>query len=206
MATIAEIYDRYEVPEHLRLHMLRVAALGCVIDDNWSGPALRRAELRRVLLIHDIGNVVKMPRESSDTEQRRALIQKYGNDDHAASYAIAREVDLTKSELALMDAKVFVRNDETLKSNDYTLKVAAYADQRVAPQGVMSLIKRLREAQDRYRDKPGSSMNNPRTPELIDCAIQIETQLAPYLRIAPDAIDNQTVSPYIERLLKTRIA
>ena len=63
--------------------------------------------------------------------------------------------------------------DDTLASGDYNLKVAAYSDQRVSPTGIDSLEGRLSEAEARYRDRPGSSMNNPRTKMLIECALKV---------------------------------
>lgn len=180
--TVDDVYDRYSVPMPLRLHMLRTAGVASLIADHWIGPPLGIDDMLPVLLVHDIGNIAKMaPSEPNAAEQQAAFVRRYGQDDHEASHAVGAELGLSPEELRLMDAKVFVRNDETASSNDFTLKVAAYADQRVAPDGVMPLIARLEEARERYSDKPGSSMNNPRTPMLIDCARTIEAQLAEHL-------------------------
>ena len=37
MANIIEIYEKYYIPKHLQLHMLRVAACAKLILDNWVG-------------------------------------------------------------------------------------------------------------------------------------------------------------------------
>lgn len=125
---------------------------------------------------------------------------RFGKDDHRASREIAKELGLSDKELTLMDGKIFTRNDETLASQDYARKIGAYADQRAAPDGVYSLLKRLREAQRRYRDKLGSSMNNPKTEMLIECAQEIEKQLMEYCDIKPEDITDTSVAPFIERL------
>ncbi len=155
--------------------------------------------MTRVLLVHDIGNIVKAG-EPDPSSQREDFVRRYGSNDHAASRQIGAELGLTPAELDLMDAKVFVRNAETVNSSDYTLKVAAYADQRVAPSGVEALMQRLKEAEGRYRDRPGSSMNNPRTPELVQCASEIEKQVLTHADLEANAIHNSAIGPYVATL------
>ncbi|BCS91073.1 MAG: hypothetical protein ARM1_0530 [Candidatus Micrarchaeota archaeon] len=37
---IAKIYDLYNIPPNLRLHMLRAAVVGSILYDNWKGPEI----------------------------------------------------------------------------------------------------------------------------------------------------------------------
>jgi len=217
--TIIQIYSELELPPNLQLHMLRTAAVAHLIADNWQGPELSLRKILRVLLLHDAGNVVKINYDKSpgvlgadvrDIERwkrlQREFIEKYGTDDHKVSRRIATECGCSSDELELMDAKVFVKNDITVALSNFDVKVAAYADQRVGPQGVMPLLDRLREAQARYRDVPGSSMNNPRTEFLIDCAQRIERQVMQFCRLSPEAITDVTIAPYLEKLRSYEIA
>ncbi len=204
MATVSQIYQHHGVLLQLQFHMLRVAGVAELILQNWSGPPVDRNPIIRVLLLHDIGNLVKMPSdpsESSLTARVRAEYQaQYGNDDHVVSLAIARGLGLSDGELSLMEGKVFVKNPETAQSNDYARKIGAYADQRVAPDGVVSLESRLQEAQTRYRNKPGSSMNNARTEEFIRLAGEIEEQVMCYCALSPQDITEEVVAPLVEWL------
>ena len=201
LPSIDTIYDRYQVPNNLRQHLYAVAAIGELISDHWSGPTLRRDQLRRVLLLHDIGNIVKMDEAEGElAEIKRKTVEKYGSDDHVVSRAIAAELGFSNEDLDLMDQKVFVRNDETADGEDYTRKVGAYADQRVAPDGVRPLMDRLLEAKERYRDKPGSSMNNHRTDMLIRKAEEIEYQLTVYCPLVPHGIMNEAIRPIAAEL------
>lgn len=204
MANITDIYRRYGIPSELQMHMLRVAAIADQILSCWHGPNIDHESLKRVLLLHDMGNLVKMDPDPDESEQARAarerLISKFGKDDHRVSREIARELGLTGEELTLMDGKIFIRNDKTMASQDYARKIGAYADQRAAPGFVNSLLIRLREAQCRYRDKPGSSMNNPRTDMLIECAVKIENQVMEHCDLEPDDITDASVAPFIEHL------
>ena len=57
---IQSIYQTFEVPKNLQEHMLRAAAVGSILCDNWKGPAIHKEDVIAVLLIHDLGNIVKM--------------------------------------------------------------------------------------------------------------------------------------------------
>lgn len=204
MKVINLIYQEYAIPDALQMHMLCVAGIADQVLSAWSGPPVDRRRLMRVLLLHDMGNIVKIHEELAANQQFRAkrevIISRYGTNDHAVSRGIGTEVGLTDDELALMDGKVFVRNDETVASDDFARKIGAYADQRAAPDGVRPILDRLREAQLRYRDKPGSSMNNPRTPMLIDCALKIEEQVMRHCAFKPDEITSDSVAPFVASL------
>lgn len=209
MASITDIYKNYGVPEGLQMHMLRVAGIADQVLSTWHGPNVDRKRLMRVLLLHDMGNIVKMDPGPDESERTRAVreeyISKFGNDDHRISREIANKLGFSHEELTLMDGKVFIRNDETVTSEDYARKIGAYADQRAAPGGVNPLLIRLREAQHRYRDKPGSSMNNPRTEMLIQHALEIEKQIMKHCNLEPEDITDVSVAPFIERLRKFEI-
>lgn len=208
-----QIYQEWRVPPNLQRHLLTVAALADTILSSWSGPLLNRHRILRVLLLHDIGNIVKFDYDSGagnlEEEQGRIeywkqvqaeIIALYGTDDHVVSQRIAKLEGLSSEELELLGAKVFQMNDHTVSSNNYELKIAAYSDQRVAPQGVMPLLERLNEAKDRYKERPGSSMNNPKTDFLIECAVKIESQLALYMTVEPATITQETVAHRIPAL------
>jgi hypothetical protein len=199
------IYKNYGIPEPLQRHMLRVAGIAEQILANWVGPEINRKSLIKVLLLHDMGNLVKMepePDESTITKTtREKFIKKFGKDDHAVSREIAFSLGLSKAEVSLMDNKIFIKNDETVNSNDFARKIGAYADQRTAPEGILPILERLKEAQHRYKDKPGSSMNNPKTEMLINCAVELEKQIMKNCKLSSaDEINDNSVMSYIEQL------
>jgi hypothetical protein len=213
---IVQIYRELYVPSNLQKHMLWVASIANQILDSWIGPFIDKTRLTRVLLLHDIGNIVKIEvtNELADSlgvttdllaNYKETLIQRYGLDDHVISIGLSRQIGLRDDELELMNEKIFIRNEETMLSKNYERKIGAYADQRAAPDGVRPLVDRLMEAKGRYRDKPGSSMNNPKTDLLIDCAIQIEKQIMVFYSNSLQDINNQSVIPYIENLKEFEI-
>lgn len=48
------------------MHMLRVAACSNLIIDNWNGQKLDKEAIIRVCLLHDMGNMVKIPEDIND--------------------------------------------------------------------------------------------------------------------------------------------
>ena len=164
---ILEVYRGHSVPHLLQEHMLRVAGVADFILSHWKGPFVAREPLLRVLLVHDIGNIVKIDLRhplmlSADDLNALPLLlrvqasyrERFGLDDHVASLELAREIGLSRHELLLMDSKIFTRNEETARSSDFSRKIGAYADQRCAPFGVTTLKTRLSTIDGATRTAP----------------------------------------------------
>ena len=198
LISFTELIQLLQIPRLLAQHLLWVAGIGAQICDNWTGPALDQQKLRRVLLLHDIGNIVKiLPANPTETTLQKIYIQKFGGDDHVASMTIARLAGLSKAEITLMQHKTFINNEATaMATASWEQKIAAYADQRAAPQGIPSLMERLLEARGRYKHRPGTSMNNPRTELLIDYAQLIETQVFMHLPFTAAQITTASAGKY----------
>ena len=202
---ILQIYDKYHLPENLQMHMLRVAACGNLIIDNWNGPDIDKQAIIRVSLLHDMGNMVKIQEnESKDVEFlkiRKKYFDKYGTNDHEINLEIGKQEGLTEKELTILDGKRSRKNEETLKSNSYERKICAYCDQRVAPDGVVSIKERLEDAKVRYKNKPLSVWSNEeKANHLIECSLGIEKQIMQYCTLKPDDINDISIKEYIEQL------
>lgn len=207
---ILEIYKKYSLPENLQLHMLRVAGTANLIIDNWNGPALEEKSIIRVLLVHDMGNILKIPEDFWDDEgfrkTRKFYFEKYGTNEHEANMEIGKLEGLTDKELIILDGKRSRKNEETLKSDSYEIKLCAYCDQRVAPDGVVGIKQRLEDAKIRYKNRPLSVWSDEKKANrMIECALEIEAQIMKYCRIKPEDINDQTIKPYIEALKKYEI-
>ena len=204
---ILRIYDKYHLPENLQMHMLRVAACSNLIIDNWNGPYIDKQAIIRVCLLHDMGNMVKIQEnESKDIEFlkiRKEYFDKYGTNDHEINLEIGKQEGLTEKELTILDGKRSRKNEETLKSNSYERKICAYCDQRVAPDGVVSIKERLEDAKVRYKNKPLSVWSNEeKANHLIDCSLGIEKQIMEHCILNSDDINDRTIKKYIEKLKK----
>lgn len=207
---IIEIYNKYHLPENLQMHMLRVAACSNLIIDNWNGLEIDRKSIIRVCLLHDMGNMVKIPVEESKDEEflkvRKKYFDKYGTNDHEINLEIGKQEGLTEKEITILDGKRSRKNEETLQSNSYERKICAYCDQRVAPNGVIGITERLEDAKIRYKDKPLSVWSNEEKANyLIECSLGIEKQIMKYCKLKPEDINDSTIETYIEKLKKYEI-
>lgn len=177
MPNIIDIYEKYYIPEHLQLHMLRVAACAKLILDNWKGESIDKEAIIRVSLLHDMGNIIKIAEEDLENkktiELRRQYIEKYGEYEHYTNMAIAKKEGLSQKELDILDKKRSRRNEETYQSGSYEVKICTYCDQRVAPDGVRGVKERLEEVRTRYKNKSKSVWSNEeKAKHLIQCAIR----------------------------------
>ncbi len=202
---IVNIYKKYHLPENLQMHMLRVASCANLILDNWTGSEINRKAIIRVSLMHDMGNLVKIPENFSKDEgfkqTRKKYFEKYGTNDHEINLEIGRIEGLTDFEIEILDGKRSRKNEETLKCDSYERKICAYCDQRVAPDGVVSLKERLDDAKVRYKNKPLSAWSSEeKAKHLTDCALGIEKQIMVNCSIKPEYINDANISKYIEIL------
>ena len=202
---IIKIYNKYYLPENLQMHMLRVAACSNLIIDNWNGPKIDKESIIRVCLLHDMGNMVKIPENFSNDENfiktRKKYFEKYGTNDHEINLYIGKVEGLTEKEIEILDGKRSRKNEETLKSNSYERKICAYCDQRVAPNGVVGIKERLEDAKVRYKNKPLSVWSNEeKANHLIECSLGIENQIFKYCNLKPEDINDKSIEKYIEKL------
>ena len=202
---ILRIYDKYHLPENLQMHMLRVAACSNLIIDNWNEPKIDKESIIRVCLLHDMGNMVKIPEDFSKDQEflkiRKKYFNKYGTNDHEINLEIGKQEGLTEQELTILDGKRSRKNEETLKSNSYERKICAYCDQRVAPDGVVSIKERLEDAKVRYKNKPLSVWSNEeKANHLIECSLGIEKQIMQYCKLKHEDINDVSIKEYIEQL------
>ena len=211
--TAAALYRRLEIPPNLQRHMLRVAAVATLVWRHWRGDKLDGARVIRVLLLHDLGNIVKcdyqaMP-EMLEEEQpnvahwrqvQRRYLARFGPDAALATSTLAHACGLDGRERALLAGMDFWRTREASKGDDYEVMLAAYADHRVSPFGVVSQRARFAEAVARYQTTPDSPMSTPRAQRLIACGYHIEERLFEHCSLLPSAIDDAAIAPLLPGL------
>ena len=107
---IIEIYKKYHLPEHLQMHMLRVATCSSLIIDNWNGTMIDKESIIRASLLHDMGNMAKISEDEIEDEKfrkiRKEYIEKYGRNSHKINLIIAKEEGLRDFEIEIIDKKV----------------------------------------------------------------------------------------------------
>ena len=131
---------------------------------------------------------------------RESIIKRYGKTDTEATLNIVKEINVSESIIHMIEKKQFVNNKETYLSQDFAIKICAYADQRVSPNGVLSLENRLNEAIIRYRGVENASVNSPNREALIEYAKKIEEQIFKFVHGKPEDITDAAIQNYIEEL------
>lgn len=210
MRKLTDIYQEYKITPNLQRHQLRVAAVARQICDSLDISVDANSVIQACLL-HDMANVIKFkirqhPEliESETFEYWEAVqkefIEKYGTDEHDATLEIARELGISDTVLAVMDAIGFHNWCLTSQSDSWEQKIATYADTRVSPYGVASLNDRLEDANRRY---PSDDIErNKERDALYDCSRAIEKQIFAHSSIKPEEITTESVQPIVDELKK----
>lgn len=207
---VLEVYKKYHLPENLQMHMLRVAACANLILDNWNGKEIDKNAIIRVSLLHDMGNILKISEDFSDDEGfkilRRKYFEVYGTNEHELNMEIGKTEGLSDKELIVLDGKRSRKNEQTLISNSYEVKICAYCDQRVAPDGVVGICERLEDAKRRYKNRPFSVWSDEKKANrLIECSLGIESQIMQFCNLEPNDINDKSIQKYVECLKKYNI-
>jgi hypothetical protein len=203
LLSIDHIYDKFEIPQNLRMHMKKVAGVGALLCENWSGPEITETDVVAVLLIHDLGNIAKFDLSSKSSvevmedigylkELKKRITAKYGYGDHEATFNMAKELAVEKSIISLLQRmSSFSAENHTLRNReDYEIMVCVYSDLRVSPYGVVSLKERINDIIDRYAEKP--IFEEFKT--LPKYAPLLEEQVFKNVTISPEQINEKTVS------------
>ncbi len=154
--TISEIYDRYQTPPNLIDHQLRVAAVAKLICDGIDD----FPETNQVLamcLLHDMGNLAKFKLTQEEEwmkpnnltywqQKQKVFIDKYGADDHLATLAILKELNIPSDVIVNLSEKSLSPDEIT----DLPTMICVHSDQRVNPEGIVSLEKRAEYLSQRY--------------------------------------------------------
>ncbi|MCR4325996.1 MAG: hypothetical protein NUV59_04350 [Patescibacteria group bacterium] len=215
MKTPREIYAHYKILPALQLHQLRVAAVGKMVAEHFSGD-LDAHTITLACLFHDMGNILKFdltqfpeflePEGAKYWSGIKAeYAEKYGTDQHAATLAIARELALPDAVITCVDSVAFSKAEATLAEGSWEQKVCEYADSRVAPYGILSLDERLREARERYMKRKGEHdialVPEERFEEIVAAERGIERMIFAQTSLKPEDITDESAAPLIKELL-----
>jgi HD domain len=201
MNSISDIYTTYKIMPNLALHQFRVAAVARMIARVFPYP-LDTEILMQACLLHDMGNILKFrlrlfvnlfPGEDLAYWEsvQKEMIARYGRDEHHATIAIARELGVSERVIEVLDAVGFHNWHSTREHASWEGKIAAYADSRVCPSGVVSLADRLSDARARYNDV--SSDSDSERDAIYQCMYDIEKDIFAHLTLKPSEITEASI-------------
>lgn len=210
--TISTVYRRYTIMPNLQQHMLRVAGVAMILADSMKVKVERDAIVTACLL-HDMGNIIKFdllrfpefiqPQGIEFWQQiKTEFIEKYGHTTHQATVNIARELEVSERVINLIDAIGFNREKDNFETDDYSRKICAYADMRVAPAGVTTLEDRLEDARVRYRQAGKKDTFHYVMKHFLQ---KIELQLTKVSKIDPQSITQEEVEQQLPQLKEWQV-
>lgn len=207
---ITTIYNDYLIMPSLQLHMYRVAGVAQLIVKHLSNE-IDDKNVISACLLHDMGNILKfkldvfpefLQPEGFDywhTVQNQYR-EKYGENEHEATLAIAREIKVSKRTYELMSAVEFSKAELNYQSADIARKICAYADMRVQPFGVTSLQARLEDGRKRFQVRKSQLYDTDRFNVQESYLKKIEAQIFLHCSIDPLDITEKSIQKLIPAL------
>jgi hypothetical protein len=221
--SISSIYDRFEVPHNLRMHMYRAGAIAELVCDNWTGPQINKNDIIATSLIHDLGNIVRFDLETPvgrsllDKDQlnnldglkklRDRIRERYGTKDLDVTKKMAEELGVSDRLMFILEhgSQAFA-DQKLLESEDWDFKIHAYTDFRVGPFGIMTLKERFEEYRKRkeamIRAGGTKSWTYTHLDEIMVSAIKLEKEIIAYSKLSAEEINDASVQPYLDKYLK----
>jgi hypothetical protein len=207
---IKQIYEKYLIPENLQEHMLRVAALLQVIWENWQGKEIHQEELVLAGTLHDLANIIKFnfdtplfdtPVEvlAKQKQIQTHIIEKYGRDIHGATMAIAKETGANQLVLDLIENMEWELAAGFRAKGEVEKILPIYADMRIGPNGILPILERLNNLQDRVNEQKFD------WEEMKKEALTIEAWLHTMVKIDLNLINEKQLKDRFESLMGMEI-
>lgn len=218
---ITEIFQTYKIPPQLQLHQLQVAGVAKVILDNLDRK--RKVDFSTVInacLIHDMGNIIKFDLSlypshlepeglSYWLDVQSEFISRYGEDEHEATYKIAKMLRVSEKVLYIIKNLGFSNAQNILASDNLELKIATYADQRVNFGEIVDMKERHIKSRDRYLKRRNNQNNLDKGEEefekLSNAWREIEKEVFEQCRIRPEKITTKMITMLVPELNELNI-
>ena len=230
--TVVDAYRKFRIHQGLQLHQLRVAAVAKYVCDRFSSGGVSASDGKELVdaetvitacLFHDMGNIIKSdltrfpelcePEGVEHWQQvKKEFLETYGDNEHDATSAIAREIGLSQKAIYLIDSIGFGKMESIVASDSYELKVVEYGDSRVGPYEVLSIQERYAEARKRYRvrkDNAGGTKgviaHEDRFKRLAELGAELEQQLMAVSDFKPEDITDAAIAPAVGELKNYKV-
>lgn len=207
MKKILDIYADYKIMPNLEEHMFRVAAVASLICDNFKEP-LPKKEIISACLLHDLGNIVKfnleLTRELFNVKEedlpywhnvQKEFIEKYGEDDHLATFLICKELNIKGKVFELVENTTSGLGEGKSVGEDMSALVCEYSDFRVGPRGILDLEKRF------FEWKARNQRVDPVSVEYTHILFQeTEKKIFQKCTLKPEDITDEAINSIIPKL------
>lgn len=186
---VSEIYEKFNIPQNLRTHMLRAAAISKIIFDNWTGGKVDRSATTMACAMHDIAKPVSfdlsIQAEYGTSEEeivnlgklQNLIKSKYGTDEHKAAAEMCRDIGVNSKSVEIIKNLEWPFLPRLFKENNIEALVAIYSDMRIGPNGILSLSARVDNLQKRRftgHDFEGYQRNGKVLQQRIQESVKID--------------------------------
>ncbi len=208
------VYKEFGIPPNLQEHMARVYGIVCFLENHWKGDQIDWNLVKKVALLHDMGNVVRFdfdnhPEFLGDEQKniehwkqiQKEVIAKYGTDDHEATKQMLQQIGIDQDSINIILEKSFGNVITTSTSDNWPLKILLYADLRTLPQGAGTLEERIQD----IRGRMPKYVARPDFEDLVAAARNIETQIQQNTSVSVSEILNEVIAPHVTDALKFQI-
>ena len=182
---VIQIYQQYQIPQNLQLHMLRVAAVGKIVCDHITSQAIDPDLIIKTLLLHDMGNIIKFnfnntsmfsPEDREKIEVYRAtqteFMRKYGSDADKVTLQIIKEISADDRVARLCEASHGERAHMFVDGEFWQEKICYYADMRIGLHGILSVDERFEDLKRRYPHERKELEQYHKACKIIETRIQ----------------------------------
>jgi hypothetical protein len=211
------IYERYSIPKNLQRHMMQVAAVGEQLS-NASKMPVNKNNIVAALLIHDLGNLVKMQLHSDEKiklldledqnkveyyrKKQKEFIEKYSSDDFVTNKLIAKEIGVENEIIDLLPGEnplqMLTKREVTPKNIEKIICI--YSDLRVSPTGVTTIKERLAEYAKRH-SFDSDPAKTEHSNNFVKAAEEMERKLFLKMNITPKEITKDSVKKLVSSYL-----
>ncbi len=225
--SLIKIYQQYGVPPNLAKHMITVAALGEIIFSHWTGVKIDQKRLVTILLLHDIGNLVKFELDSESSNEmlqnslpslsqlkkpfeywlkkQKQMIDKYTKNADLANLTIIKELGFSSDITDLMNDHSFESLENHLELPRWEKKLIFYCDLRVTPHGLASINARIQDLRERYHHRDQNWTDKKTFHKWLGSSLKLEKQIDQHTNISLNQIQPSDLTPIINNLVEYTI-
>lgn len=124
----------------------------------------------------------------------------YGDDEDVATVAMAREITQNGELLTLLGMSGLSKIMHAHESNDMTIKIFRYADERISPKGVVTVDERYDDIAKRYKGRDHPLADTKYLAQRRQLVQEMEKQIQTASSIDLQSITLNTLDSYVRKL------
>lgn len=196
-------------PKNLQEHMLRVAAISKIILHNWTGPELDKKAVTVACATHDIAkpmtfDITKQAQYGASQIDIANLVKlqdfiknNYGEEEYEAACKMCRDIGVEEKICQMVKNLGWINIPQLLKDKNTEMLVSIYCDMRIGPEGILSLIGRIKDVKGRA--------NYEGSDNFLKNGKVLEKEIQKNVSHDLNKISDQDLNSHFDELLNTEV-